>query len=260
MLDGPILAPLPTPHALWSLPFVLLLLAIASLPLIGPLRHHWWEKNRSKFLVGLVLGAIILVHYGTRGYGVRLENGEGTTAPGLPTVLAVVERAVLNDYFPFIVLLFSLYVVAGGLQVRGDLVARPIVNATFLAAGALLASLIGTTGASMVLIRPLLQTNRQRKYVQHTVVFFIFLVSNVGGCLLPLGDPPLFLGYQKGVPFLWTTRPLVLPWLVLYWHLLLTIYLVLGSSASIAGRTMAATAATRPSAILAAPAPGVDQL
>jgi Na+/H+ antiporter NhaD/arsenite permease-like protein len=106
----------------------------------------------------------------------------------------------------------SLFVISGGLQIKGDLRARPSVNTAFLASGAVLASLIGTTGASMVLIRPLLQTNREREHVRHTVVFFIFLVSNIGGCLLPTGDPPLFLGYLNGVPFHWTTT-LYQPWL-----------------------------------------------
>jgi Na+/H+ antiporter NhaD/arsenite permease-like protein len=104
------------------------------------------------------------------------------------------------------VLIGSLFVISGGILLDGDLEATPAVNASILALGALAASLIGTTGASMLLIRPLLKTNRQRRHVAHTVVFFIFLVSNIGGLLTPLGDPPLFLGYLKGVPFLWTLR------------------------------------------------------
>ena len=103
-------------------------------------------------------------------------------------------------------LLFSLYVISGGISLRGDLVASPGTNTAFLAAGGLLASFIGTTGAAMLLIRPLLQTNSERRHVRHTVIFFIFLVCNIGGCLLPIGDPPLFLGYLMGVPFLWTLR------------------------------------------------------
>src|SRR5690606_3824038 len=105
-------------------------------------------------------------------------------------------------YVPFIVLLFSLYTICGGIILRGDLKASPGTNTAFLAAGTIMASFVGTTGASMLLIRPLLQTNKERKYVTHSVVFFIFLVSNIGGCLLPVGDPPLFLGYLRGVPFL----------------------------------------------------------
>ena len=195
----------PVPHVLWSTPFVVLLLAIAVLPVV-PVVHHWWEWNSIKLLLGLVLSAVVLAHYGCRGYGMHGE------APGGATVLAVLEHAILRDFVPFLVLLYSLYVIAGGLQVKGDLLATPAVNTAILGVGALLASLIGTTGASMVLIRPLLQTNREREHVRHTVVFFIFLVSNIGGCLLPIGDPPLFMGYLGGVPFGWTLT-LVMPWL-----------------------------------------------
>jgi Na+/H+ antiporter NhaD/arsenite permease-like protein len=123
----------------------------------------------------------------------------------------------------FIILLASLYVISGGVFLDGDLQATPLTNSTFLAAGALLASVIGTTGASMLLIRPVLQTNRERKHVTHTVIFFIFLVSNVGGCLTPLGDPPLFLGYLAGVPFAWTLR-LAAPWLFTVAALLIVYY------------------------------------
>src|SRR5262249_11124849 len=110
------------------------------------------------------------------------------------------------------VLLFSLYVVTGGIVLGGDVVAKPRVNVVLLACGALIANLIGTTGASMLLIRPLLRINRDRRHKQHSVVFFIFLVSNIGGSLTPLGDPPLFLGYLRGVPFFWTLR-LIKPWI-----------------------------------------------
>jgi Na+/H+ antiporter NhaD/arsenite permease-like protein len=207
-MNAPTAGP-PIPHLAWTLPFLLMLLAIALLPLV-PVAHHWWEKNRYKLLVGLSLSAVVLVYYGARGFG--FEHQGHVTEPGRETVAAVVEHAVLRDYVPFIVLLFSLYVVAGGLQLKGDLRALPGVNTGILGLGAMIASVIGTTGASMVLIRPLLQTNRDRKHVRHTVIFFIFLVSNIGGCLLPIGDPPLFLGYLKGVPFLWTLK-LVAPWL-----------------------------------------------
>jgi Na+/H+ antiporter NhaD/arsenite permease-like protein len=105
---------------------------------------------------------------------------------------------------PFIVLLMCLYTISGGIRIEGDLPAHSLTNTVFLAIGAVLASFIGTTGAAMVLIRPLLETNRERKHVAHTVIIFTFIVCNCGGCLLPLGDPPLFLGYLQGVPFLWT--------------------------------------------------------
>jgi Na+/H+ antiporter NhaD/arsenite permease-like protein len=165
-------------------PFVLILLAIALLPLMVP---HWWEFNSNKALVALMLGAPVagyLLLQGEAGWH-RLQH-------------------TMVEYMEFMVLLGSLYTISGGIALRGDLQATPVVNGCFLGLGALLASIMGTTGASMLLIRPLLQTNAERRYVAHTVVFFIFLVSNIGGCLTPLGDPPLFLGYLRGVPFTWT--------------------------------------------------------
>lgn len=182
------------------LPFVAMLLAIALFPLWLP---HWWESNRSKLAVAAVLGAPVLVVYLSR-------------QPG-----ALVHMA--TDYVSFIILLAGLYVIAGGVRLTGDLEATPLVNTVFLATGGLLASLVGTTGASMLLIRPVLQTNRERARVTHTVVFFIFLVSNIGGMLTPLGDPPLFLGYLQGVPFVWTLR-LWGPWLTMTAALLLLYY------------------------------------
>jgi Na+/H+ antiporter NhaD/arsenite permease-like protein len=124
----------------------------------------------------------------------------------------LLANALLNEYIPFIVLLLSLYTISGGISIQGNLRAHPATNVAFLAVGAILASFIGTTGAAMLLIRPLLDSNRTRKHTAHTVVFFIFAVCNCGGCLLPIGDPPLFLGYLEGVPFFWT---LILwkPWL-----------------------------------------------
>ena len=165
-------------------PFVLMLLAIALLPLVaGP----WWERNINKVLVTLVLGLPIA--------GYLLLQGEA----GWHSV-----QHTLREYVEFMLLLGSLYIISGSIILRGDLQATPVVNGCFLALGAVLASIMGTTGASMLLIRPLLQTNAERRYVTHTVIFFIFLVSNIGGCLTPLGDPPLFLGYLRGVPFTWT--------------------------------------------------------
>src|SRR5712692_3140472 len=158
-------------------PFVAMLMAIAICPLRFP---HWWESNRNKFIVSLVLGAPVLVLY------LRREPG------------ALVHMAL--EYVSFIILLAGLYVISGGVRLRGDLVATPLTNTLFLATGSVLASFVGTTGASMALIRPLLQTNRERRHVRHTVIFFVFLVSNIGGMLTPLGDPPLFLGYLQGVP------------------------------------------------------------
>jgi Na+/H+ antiporter NhaD/arsenite permease-like protein len=171
------------PAILWVAPFVVLLLAIAFLPLATP---HLWESNLRKLGLALALALPVLVLY------VR-DN---------PHHLMLVA----GEYVSFIVLLGSLFVISGGIFLEGDLPATPRNNVLFLALGAAIASLVGTTGAAMLLIRPVLQSNRERRHVWHTVVFFIFLVANLGGCLTPLGDPPLFLGYLQGVPFTWTLR------------------------------------------------------
>ena len=178
------------------LPFVAMLLAIAVCPLWVP---HWWESNRNKLIVSAVLGLPVLVVYGLRHPG------------------ALLHTAV--DYVSFIVLLAGLFVISGGILLRGDLEATPATNTGFLLLGGVLASFVGTTGASMLLIRPLLQTNGQRTHVKHTVIFFIFIVSNIGGMLTPLGDPPLFLGHLAGVPFAWTFR------LWPHWGLMLVVLL-----------------------------------
>jgi Na+/H+ antiporter NhaD/arsenite permease-like protein len=194
---------------IWAcFPFALLLLSIAVLPLISA-TEQWWERNLNRLFVSLGFAAISLCYY--------------IMADGVGSVMGVLQHAILNEYVPFIVLLFALYVISGGISLRGDLAAHPTTNVGFLAVGALSASLIGTTGASMLLIRPLLQTNSERKHVVHTVIFFIFLVSNVGGSLLPIGDPPLFLGYLRGVPFLWTLN-LFVPWIVTTGALLAVYY------------------------------------
>ncbi len=192
------------------IPFVVLLGCIALLPLFS-FTMHWWESNRNRFIMALVLAGITLAFY----YFLTEESLTG--------VVHVLDHAILKEYIPFIVLLFSLYTISGGIRIAGDLEAMPSTNTKFILAGGLLASFIGTTGAAMLLIRPLLETNRERKHVQHTVVFFIFVVCNCGGCLLPIGDPPLFLGYLKGVPFMWTFFNLWAPFLVVN-AILLTIY------------------------------------
>src|SRR6266704_1056059 len=175
---------MPAAPPLYSVvPFVAMLLAIALGPLALP---RWWEAHRHKLTVSVALGLPVLGFYLVRQ----------------PSVLT----ATAEDYVSFIVLLAGLYVISGGILLRGDLPATPFTNTAFLALGSVLASLVGTTGASMLLIRPLLQTNRERTHVRHTVIFFIFLVSNIGGMLTPLGDPPLFLGHLQGVPFTWTFR------------------------------------------------------
>ncbi len=173
------------PPPVWTTAFfVVMLLCIAILPLT-PL-EHWWHSNRNKLLVGLTLAAYPLLHV---------------------TVIQPNPHALLetsHEYFSFIVLLGTLFYVSGGIFLEGDLKATPRTNVSFLLFGTLIASIVGTTGASMLLIRPVLRTNHERKHKVHVVVFFIFLVSNIGGSLLPIGDPPLFLGYLRGVPFLWT--------------------------------------------------------
>ena len=200
---------------LWSvIPFVGLLLSIAILPLL-PATEHWWESNQSRLMVAMCFAAVTLAYY--------------LLSYGAEKVVSVLEHAILAEYIPFIVLLFSLYVISGGICLKGDLAAHPSTNTAFLAVGALIASFVGTTGASMLLIRPLLQTNSERKHVRHTVIFFIFLVSNIGGCLLPIGDPPLFLGYLKGVGFLWTLG-LWMEWAVMC-SVLLVVYFIWDSYA-----------------------------
>ncbi len=199
----------------WVAPFAALLLSIAILPLV-PATAHWWHKNSSKLLVAAVLGAVTLLYY-------ALWHGYHDQAPGLGSVGTVLQHAILGEYVPFIVLLFALYTIAGGIELRGDLPAHPGTNTAFLAAGALLASFVGTTGAAMLLVRPLLRTNSERKHVVHTLVFFIFSVCNCGGLLLPIGDPPLFLGYLRGVPFEWTLT-LAPEWLTVNGILLVVYY------------------------------------
>jgi Na+/H+ antiporter NhaD/arsenite permease-like protein len=164
--------------------FIAMLLAIAIVPLTR--LEHWWHSNLNKLLLGLALSAypviwLTVLHPNLAELGTKM-----------------------HEYASFITLLGSLFFISGGIYLAGDLRCTPTSNTTFLAIGTVLASLIGTTGASMLLIRPVLRANTERKHKVHIVVFFIFLVSNVGGSLLPLGDPPLFLGYLQGVPFLWT--------------------------------------------------------
>ena len=199
------------PPTAWAVtPFVLLLGAIAVLPLI-PSLAHWWEKNSSKLLVAGVLGLATLAYY-LLLHGSAVEQHfpahavVAAPAHGLSWAITrtVLGNALFAEYVPFITLLFALYAITGGVRIEGDMQATPTVNTILLATGSLMASFIGTTGAAMLLVRPLLETNHERKYVVHTLVFFIFLVCNCGGCLLPIGDPPLFLGYLQGVPFLWT--------------------------------------------------------
>ncbi|MFZ5805625.1 MAG: sodium:proton antiporter [Verrucomicrobiota bacterium] len=179
-----------SPHPLMILPFVALLLAIALMPFI---HKHWWEHHYPKVAVGL--GAITVLYY-----LLVLQN---------PVRLFHVGQ----EYVSFIALIGSLFVVAGGIHIRVKGESTPLINCIYLAVGAVLANIIGTTGASMLLIRPWIRSNKYRITTFH-IVFFIFIVSNVGGCLTPIGDPPLFLGYLKKIPFLWTLEHLWEAWLI----------------------------------------------
>ena len=192
----------------WSVvPFAALLLAIAILPLAAA---HWWERNRNKLVVavaaGLPIAALMFFEADARGVPLTLHDH--------PVLVA------LHEYVGFLLLLFALFVISGGIHVRGTLAGTPSVNAAILGIGALIASVVGTTGASMLLIRPLLRANAVRKRKAHVVVFFIFVVSNCGGLLTPLGDPPLFLGFLRGVPFGWTLG-LWQPWALVNGSLLI---------------------------------------
>jgi len=174
------------PPPMWTvIPFAVMLLSIAIIPLVA---GHWWEHNKNKAIVSAVLGVTMLVYllgFGPEGSGDRL----------LITIF---------EYVAFISLLAALFMISGGIVLEGTLVGSPLVNTAILLIGSILASFMGTTGAGMLLIRPLLKANAWRKSQVHVVVFFIFLVTNIGGMLTPLGDPPLFLGFLKRVPFQWT--------------------------------------------------------
>jgi len=170
---------------LWGAPFAGILLSIAVMPLLAPM---FWHHHFGK--VAAAWGLVFLLPF-------ALTFGVGAAAVNL-------VHALLAEYIPFIVLLTALFTVAGGIYIRGNLHGSPGLNTTILAIGAVLASFMGTTGASMLMIRPLIRANDNRKHKAHVVVFFIFIVSNAGGSLTPLGDPPLFLGFLKGVDFFWT--------------------------------------------------------
>ena len=186
---------------LWlSIPFMVMLLFIA----VGPLAfHHWWENNKNKLIVSLVLGipvALILIFKDLSG--------------------ALIHQ-ILFDYVPFIILLGGLFIITGGIHLKGDIEAKPLTNTIFLAIGGILASFMGTTGAAMLLIRPVITTNSQRTFKIHTILFFIAIVANAGGMLTPLGDPPLFLLYLRGAAFTWFFN------LAIEWAFVLVVLLVL---------------------------------
>ncbi|RDV03899.1 sodium:proton antiporter [Undibacter mobilis] len=181
-----------TMSLLWALPFVGMLLSIALFPLFA---QHFWEHNFGKVsafwaVVFLIPCAILF---------------------GLPVTATELVHTAALEYLPFIILLFALFVVSGGIRVAGNLAGNPATNTSILAIGTFAASVVGTTGASMLLIRPLIVANKNRDRNVHVFVFFIFLVANIGGSLTPLGDPPLFLGFLKGVDFLWTLNAMFPP-------------------------------------------------
>ena len=188
---------------LWAiLPFVGILLSIALCPLLLP---HFWHNHFGKISMfwALTFALPFLMIF-------------------QKSALHEILHIYIIDYCPFIILLWGLFTVSGGIYIRGTLKATPLGNTTLIAIGTLLASWIGTTGASMIMIRPLLRANRERTHKVHTVIFFIFLVSNIGGSLTPLGDPPLFLGFLHHVPFFWTFS--LIPHVTFISVLLLIIY------------------------------------
>ena len=200
-LDGAALGPL------WGLPFAGMLLSIALAPLLAPDFWHHHQGKVAGFWALLFLLPLTLTH------------GAGTTG-------GVLAHTLLAEYLPFVILLGTLFTVAGGIYVRGNLHGSPGLNTALLALGAALASVMGTTGASMLMIHPLIRANDNRRHTVHVVIFFIFIVSNAGGSLTPLGDPPLFLGFLKGVDFFWTLQHLLPETLFLVGSLLGLFYLI----------------------------------
>ncbi len=200
-LDGAALA------AWWGLPFAGILLSIALCPLLAPqVWHHHYGKIAAGWALAFLLPFAVVY------------------SPSLAATHLV--HALLAEYIPFIILLTALYTVSGGIYIRGNLHGSPGLNTAILGLGAVLASVMGTTGASMLLIRPLIRANDNRRHVSHVVIFFIFIVSNAGGSLTPLGDPPLFLGFLKGVDFFWTLKTLLPETLFLVGSLLAIFYAI----------------------------------
>jgi len=198
----------PALNLVYVLPFVGMLLSIAILPLVSP---HFWEKNYGK--IALLWALAFYIPF-------LLISGN------IPFAIHELFKVLLTEYFPFIILLFSLYTISGGVLLKGSLVGTTKINLLILAIGTILSSVMGTTGSAMLLIRPLLKANKSRKYKVHTVVFFIFLVANIGGSLTPLGDPPLFLGFLQGVNFFWTTTNMFFPMLTASLMLLIIYHFV----------------------------------
>ena len=191
----------------WVIPFVGILLSIAIFPLFFPdFWHHHFGKVSFFWAVLFVVPFLV--------------------KEGLSVTLYELLHVGLLEYVPFIILLLALFTISGGVSLTGSFVGKPIVNVTIIFIGTVLASWMGTTGAAMLLIRPLIRANRDRKHKVHVIVFFIFLVANIGGSLTPLGDPPLFLGFLKGVDFFWTTKAMFLPFLFMSVSLLVIFFVL----------------------------------
>ena len=191
---------------LWVIPFAGILLSIALLPLIA---SDFWHHNFGK--ISAFWATLFVLPF--------------MLSQGLSITIYEVLHVGLLEYIPFIILLLALFTISGGVQLTGSLVGTPIMNTAIIFVGTLLASWMGTTGAAMLLIRPLLRANKDRKHKVHVVVFFIFLVANIGGSLTPLGDPPLFLGFLKGIDFFWTTKAMFIPMLFMVVSLLIIFYI-----------------------------------
>ncbi|MEK6297077.1 MAG: sodium:proton antiporter, partial [Paraburkholderia tropica] len=196
-----------TLSATWGLPFACMLLSIALFPMFAA---TFWHRHFGKISAAWALAFLVPF---------AASHGVGVTVP-------LFLHALVDEYVPFIVLLGALYTIAGGICVYGNLHGSPRTNTAILALGTVLASVMGTTGAAMLLIRPLLRANDNRRHNTHVVVFFIFLVANAGGSLTPLGDPPLFLGFLNGVGFFWTAQHLALPMLFVCGVLLVAFFLL----------------------------------
>jgi Na+/H+ antiporter NhaD/arsenite permease-like protein len=192
---------------LWAVPFIGMLLSIAIFPLAN---SHFWEHHQGK--IAAFWAALIIVPL--------------AMVAGVLPALDALAHTILLEYVPFILLIFVLFTVAGGIYIRGNIHGSPAVNTLLLTIGAVLASFIGTTGASMVMIRPMLRANDNRRMNVHVFVFFIFIVSNIGGALTPLGDPPLFLGFLRGVDFFWTTKWMLAETLFVFGVVIVVFYLL----------------------------------
>ena len=191
----------------WIIPFIGILLSIAILPLIIPV---FWQRNYGK--ISAFWALLFLLPF--------------TLLKGIEIALYHFLHVLFIDYLPFIILLLSLYTISGGIRIKGRLSGTPQNNTLIILIGTILASWMGTTGAAILLIRPILHANKWRKHTVHTVVFFIFLVANIGGALTPIGDPPLFLGFLHGVDFFWTTKIMLFPMCLVSIFLLIIYYFI----------------------------------